>query len=86
MTLYDFKTLNEQQQANAAWDGVFLDLRTEKNYNVLLYDLGGFYVEVYYSSVLNKIIKLRPFQSVQPLQPYLDGFNTEELDNISGNL
>jgi hypothetical protein len=82
MTLYQFRSLSEEQQANSVWDGVFLDLRTHNDCNVLLYDLGGFYVEVYYLPILNKIIKLRPFKSVKPLEPYLDQLNTEELDNL----
>jgi hypothetical protein len=82
MTLYEFRSLTEEQQAEAVWNGVFLDLRAYLGLNILLYAIDEFYVEVYYSPSLNKIEGLRPFRSTKPLEPYLAQFNTDELDEM----
>lgn len=47
---------------------------------ILLYELGGFYVEVYYSMRDNKIARLKPFKITSDLAPYLDQINIGELD------
>jgi len=73
MTLDEFRSLNEVEQANAVWEGVFIEVRKDNDGSVALYDLGGFYVEVYYSNSDNKITSLRPFKSTELLQPYLIG-------------
>ena len=72
MTLYQFSALSEQEQANLIWDGVFLDVVTIGDDNVLLYALEAFFVEVHYAPSLNKIRKLRPFKSIELLDPYLN--------------
>jgi hypothetical protein len=82
MTLYQFQSLDIQEQANAVWDGTYLEHRTNNGFRIVLYDLGGFYVEVYYAPDENKIIKLRPFKSTSPLQPYLDRMNSDELKKL----
>ena len=79
MTLYQFKMLTEEQQADVVWGGMFLDIRNEKEHNILLYAVDEFYVEVYYSPLLNKIERLQPFRSINPLEPYLDSFNVNDL-------
>ena len=82
MTLNEFNALNGEEQAKKAWEGVFLDLRTSGNQSILLFDSGGFYVELYYEHRLNQIVRLRPFRSTKPLSPYLDLMNIEELDML----
>jgi hypothetical protein len=82
MTLNEFKGLNEEQQAHKVWDGVFLDLRTNANQSILLFDLGGFYVEVYYEHNQNQIVRLTPFRSTNPLMPYLNLMNIKELESL----
>ena len=72
MKMYEFKQLRKDEQADAAWAGVFLDVRTENDLYVLLYFVDEIFVEIYYSTVLNQIVKLQPFKSSKPLQPYLD--------------
>ena len=72
MKIYEFRQLSKDEQANAAWAGVFLDVRTENDLYVLLYYVDEIYVEIYYSAVLNEIVKLQPFKSSKLLQPYLD--------------
>ena len=72
MKMYELRQLSKDEQAKAAWHGVFLDVRTENDLYVLLYYVDEIYVEIYYSTVLNEIVKFQPFKSSKPLQPYLD--------------
>lgn len=76
MTLYEFKSLKEQDQINTVWQrGVHISNRSEKEYKVLLYQIDGFYTEVYYNASTNKIEKLKSFSSTIPLEPYLKQIN-----------
>jgi hypothetical protein len=73
VTLYQFIALDEDPQAEALWDcGVHLANREHGEHTVLLYQLDGFYVEVFYQKKLNAITRLRPFATTNLLQPYLD--------------
>lgn len=79
MTLYQFRALDINEQASAVWGGTFLDSRVEAIYDVHLYNVGDFYVEVYYSNKLNEIVKIRPFRYTSLIQPYLDRININQL-------
>jgi hypothetical protein len=82
MTYSQFITLNYKAQATRVWDGVFLgDRRVRDNY-ILLYELGGFYVEVYYSMTLHQIVRIRPFKVTTLLGPYLDQMTFESLNKL----
>jgi hypothetical protein len=50
MTLYQFNALNEIEQAEAVWDGVFVGDREDEEHRILLYQIDSFYVEVYYDT------------------------------------
>jgi len=82
MTLNEFIILNEEQQAKTAWEGVFLDLRTNGNQSILLFDLGIFYVELYYEHARNEIVKVMPFNSTEALGPYLDLIKIDEIESL----
>ena len=82
MTLYQFKSLSPPEQAEAVWKGSFLEVRAYGKYSMVLYDLGGFYVEVFYAVQENKIEKFRVFKSTTPLQPYLDEMKSDELNEL----
>jgi hypothetical protein len=71
MTLDEFRKLSEADQANATWGGEFLSSRIEAGYKVLLYAVPLFYVEVYHSDKLNKILKLRAFNTTVLLDAFL---------------
>ena len=47
MTLYEFNALGKKEQGDAAWDGVLISDRSDDTYNILLYQIDSFYVEVY---------------------------------------
>ncbi len=75
MTLYDFITADEQEQAEAVWDGVHVATRDDGVHKILLYQINGkdsFYVEAYYHKEYNVIRKYQPFNSTERLAPYLE--------------
>lgn len=82
MYLYDFRALNESEQYNAVWDSPCIGDRQEPGYNILLYCLGEFYVEVYFSVSNQAIERLRAFKIFKLLVPYFDqmgGFETFDI-------
>jgi hypothetical protein len=70
MTLYRFKTLTQQKQAEVVRQGHFILFREAMKYTIILYKVGDFYVEVYYNSALNTIVSFHPFSSKKRLEPY----------------
>jgi len=71
MTLYQFNALDEMEQAEAVWNGVFLGDRRESEHRILLYQIDAFYVEVYYHLEYNTLRRFRSFSSCDQLDPYL---------------
>lgn len=71
MTISQFKSLPEEEKANATWQGEYLIGRKTSQYNILLYDVDGFYVEVLVNNQSHSIEKFRAFQSTTFLEPYL---------------
>ena len=53
-------------------DGVFLSRRTDGFYHVLLFQIDGFYTEVYYHTHFNVLIRIESFSDTDRLAPYLD--------------
>lgn len=70
MTLYQFNALDEMEQAQTAWEGTHLGNRSHENFDVLLYQVDSFYVEIFYEREFNTIAKLRSFSSTDQLTPY----------------
>jgi hypothetical protein len=76
MTLYQFLTLDEMEQAEAIWEGVHIADREDEEHRILLYQIESFYVEVFYHNEYNVIRSSRPFASVEQLVPYSDRIRT----------
>lgn len=72
MTLYQFLQLDEAEQAEAIWEAAFIADREDKEHKILLYQIDGFYVEVYYHKEHNAVRRYRPFSSTDQLEPYLE--------------
>ncbi len=80
MTLYEFNVSDEQEQAEAVWDGVHIAEREDSEHKILLYQINGketFYVEVYYHKEYEVIRKFRSFKSPNQLEPY-----TKQIDLV----
>lgn len=71
MTLDEFNVLDLNEKAEAVWRGSFLADGEENGLMVQLYAVNGFYVEVFYDALANKILSFRSFTSGQLLVPYL---------------
>lgn len=61
LTWYDFNSLDEAEKAEAVRQGTFLSNRVEGNLKLQFYNLGAFWVEVYYDSRSNKILRFNAF-------------------------
>ena len=80
MTLYDFEELDVQDQADSLCEhGVFLSERKNERYLILLYQIDGFYIEVYFNKDKGKIVRFRSFLSPDQLFPYLKKINIDAL-------
>ena len=66
-----FSLLSKEEQTDFALKGAFLDVRVDAGYIILLFSLGGFYAEMYYASIPNKIEKFVAFTSTTSLDPWL---------------
>ena len=75
MTLYQFNALLYDRQLAAVFDtGRFLATRWEEEDAVNLYHLpGGVFVEVFYDTLANAIVRVRSFTSAAPLEDYTPG-------------
>ena len=79
MTLNEFTILDEMEQRNAILDGVHIGERTDDKHWVLLYQLGDFYVEVFYHKADYVIVKYNPFTKSELLEPYLNEIDISSL-------
>lgn len=84
MTLYDFITMDEMEQAEAVWSGVHVADRDDGEHLILLYQINGkesFYVEAYYHKEYNVLRKFRPFKSMELLDLYAGQIDVIKLLN-----
>jgi hypothetical protein len=72
MTLLDFNALPYERQLVHVFDeGTFLARRWEEEDGINLYHLpGGFFVELYYDTYANELVRLWSFQNAEPLENY----------------
>lgn len=72
MTLNEFTELSYRERLQSVSKlAVCVAGRDLPKFKVLLYQLGGFYVEVFYHVKYNYIAELMPFDSTDLLAPYL---------------
>lgn len=73
MTLYKFNKLNlTQQLLLIELKGTRLDIITKPPYQIVLFQVGSFYVEAYYPRQSIKVEKLHAFTGTGKLKPYLE--------------
>ena len=83
MTQYEFNSLEEPKQAEAILDGVHVGERFDEEHVIILYQVDGFYVEVFYHKEWHVIMKIRSFSSISHLDPYLMKVSIEEVHEQS---
>lgn len=81
MTVFHFHGLSEKQQIDALeHSGVLLAERKGAFfYQVKLYQLDGFYVELYYHTHFNVVININSFSNTDCLEPYLENIDVDAL-------
>ena len=80
MKLAEFNKLEtEEQQKAVLIQGVFLAERRDPPLRMMLYDMGSFYVEVFFLSRYNKVAWFNGFDNVKKLEPYLQKIEVSSL-------
>ena len=69
----------ENQQLTLLKDGIFLAEREDGPFRIMLYQLNGFYVEVYFLNLYNKVAFFQSFEDTDALQPYLNEIDINSL-------
>lgn len=82
MGLYPLVISDDQSKTDQVWSGVLLGNRISGDQRVFLYEMCGFYIEIYHSMDSNKIIRLALFKGTSFLEPYLDQISNKELDGL----
>jgi hypothetical protein len=75
MTLTQFNQLDETEQIEAVWSGIQIGERSDADHDILLYQIGKLYVEVFYNRETNGIRKFNAFEDLEQMQPYLHKLN-----------
>jgi len=82
MTLQQFRCCSKYvQQQLVRHQGTFLLERKSMDWNVLLFQLDAFYVEVYYQRKTQEVELLKSFEDTDELEPYLKKINVLALLN-----
>jgi hypothetical protein len=80
VTIFQFNQLSEDGQADILYRmGVFISMRSTEEHKVLLYQVEGFYVEIYYHPRSNTITEFRSFASTEQLEEYLEKISIADL-------
>ena len=73
MTQIEFQLLSDEEKIDVLYEhGVYIGKQKLANRSVLLYQLEGFYVEVFYSKHRQSVQKIYCFSSTNHLDPYLE--------------
>lgn len=73
MTLQQFKSLQHSNKTETIWEkGEHIASRYDGVYSITLWQIGAFYVEIYFDVLRNKITAFESFESVERLEPYLE--------------
>jgi len=80
MTLCEFSLLPEEEKTALLYEqGVYIGKRKRGGTTVLLYQLEGFYAEVYYRQYRRVVDRIRCFAGTERLDPYLTEIDVEHL-------
>ena len=80
MKMHDFQLLPEQDQIDILYQfGIYIGKHKQAVSINLLYQLEGFYVEVFYRKYRSHVKHLHCFESTEFLDPYLEQIDVENL-------
>lgn len=79
----EFNRLTHDEQAWYIWNGaIHLHVREVYGYRVNLFSFNGYYIELWYAINENSIKKIKAFESIALLAPYLENISIEELLHV----
>lgn len=80
MTYQQFDRLSAKEQTDLVWNhAVHLAERQEGRFTVILYQMDGFYIELFYARHDNRRPVVRSFIDTDFLEPYLVHIDVNEL-------
>ncbi len=80
MKLQQFRSASrEVQEKLVKWKGVFLMERKSLGVSVLLFQLDGFYVEVFYNTATHSVSFVKSFEDMDGIEAYLDKIDISEV-------
>ncbi|HEY0679005.1 MAG TPA: hypothetical protein VGD17_12010 [Chitinophagaceae bacterium] len=80
MTMYEFRLLTDQEQLDIVHSkGVYIGKRKVKELTSILYQVDGFYIELFYRRYRYHISHIRCSSSIAAAEPYLDQIDLAEL-------
>jgi hypothetical protein len=80
MTLQEFKHLKHNNKTETIWEkGEHIASRIDGVYSVTLWQLGLFYVEIYFDILHSRITAFESFENLQRLEPYLKQIDISDL-------
>lgn len=80
MTLCEFSVLPDNEKISLLYEqGVYIGKRKVGHLTLLLYQLEGFYAEVYYRQYRRTVERIRTFADTARLDPYLAQIDVEHL-------
>lgn len=81
ITLTDFKSMPYEKQCEVVtFSACFLSQRRVTDFNVFLYHVDNFFIEIFYSSRHAKVIMLNSFEKNECLDPYLEKISLAEIN------
>ncbi|HEX2608926.1 MAG TPA: hypothetical protein VHK91_16200 [Flavisolibacter sp.] len=82
MKLSDFILLNEEEKKSTVLhEGILIGKRSSPSYMIFLFQLESYYVETFCSAQSRSIEEFRVFDTLKPLDPYLDMISLDGLLN-----
>jgi len=71
MTLCEFNLLDEKEQANVIWLGTRVASRHDDEHEIVLFQIDGFFVEVFFNRTYDVIRKIEAIENINQLLLYL---------------
>jgi hypothetical protein len=78
MTLSEFNVLDKEQQAKAIWSGTRVATRCDEEHEVVLYQIDGLFVEVFFDMTYEELIKIEAIGNVNQLLIYLKPYEAKQ--------
>lgn len=78
MTLSEFNLLDEMQQGNVIWSGTRVATRHDDEYEIVLFQIDGLFVEVFFNATYDVLIKIEAIENVNQLLIYLKPYEAKQ--------